>query len=70
MNIDSSTTVFIPGGSGGVGHFSVQIAQIRGAKRVITSASKDEGIQILKNQYKVKDATIVQKKMWLMVFLN
>jgi len=55
VNIDSSTTVFIPGGSGGVGHFSVQIAQIRGAKQVITSASKDEGIQILKEQYKIKD---------------
>ncbi len=47
--------MFVPGGSGGVGHFSVQIAQIRGAKQVITSASKDEGIQILKQQYKVKD---------------
>jgi NADPH:quinone reductase-like Zn-dependent oxidoreductase len=47
--------VFIPGGSGGVGHFSVQIAQIRGAKQVITSASKDEGIQILKDQYQIKD---------------
>ena len=47
--------MFIPGGSGGVGHFSVQVAQIRGAKQVITSASKDEGIRILKEQYKVKD---------------
>ncbi|CAF0943387.1 unnamed protein product [Adineta steineri] len=55
VNIDSSTTVFIPGGSGGVGHFAVQIAQIRGAKQVITSASKDDGIQILKEQYKIKE---------------
>ncbi len=55
MTIDSSTSVFIPGGSGGVGHFAVQIAQIRGAKQVITSASKEDGIQILKEQYKVKD---------------
>ena len=55
VNINSSTTIFIPGGSGGVGHFSVQIAQIRGAKQVITSASKDDGIRILKEQYKVKD---------------
>jgi len=55
VNINSSTSVFIPGGSGGVGHFSVQIAQILGAKQVITSASKDEGIQILKEQYKIKD---------------
>ena len=55
MTIDSSTTVFIPGGSGGVGHFSVQIAQIRGAKQVITSASKDDGIAILRDQYHVKD---------------
>ncbi|CAF4352017.1 unnamed protein product, partial [Adineta steineri] len=55
VNIDSSTSVFIPGGSGGVGHFAVQIAGIRGAKQVITSASKDDGIQILKEQYKLKD---------------
>ncbi len=55
MNIDSSTSVFIPGGSGGVGHFSVQIARIRGAKQVITSASKEDGIQILKDQYQIKD---------------
>ncbi|CAF0751794.1 unnamed protein product [Rotaria sp. Silwood1] len=55
VNIDSSTTVFIPGGSGGVGHFAVQIAQIRGAKQIITSASKDEGIKILKEQYHIKD---------------
>ncbi|CAF0825128.1 unnamed protein product [Adineta steineri] len=55
VNIDSSTSVFIPGGSGGVGHFAVQIAQARGAKQVITSASKDDGIQILKEQYKLKD---------------
>jgi len=55
VNIDSSTTIFVPGGSGGVGHFSVQIAQIQGAKQVITSASKDEGIKILKEQYKIKD---------------
>ncbi len=33
----------------------MQIAQIRGAKQVITSASKDEGIRILKEQYKIKD---------------
>lgn len=55
MKIDSSTTVFVPGGSGGVGHFIVQLAQIHGAKLVVTSASKDEGIKILKEQYKVKD---------------
>lgn len=55
VKIDSSTSVYIPGGSGGVGHFSVQIAQIRGAKQVITSASKEEGIQILKEKYRIKD---------------
>ena len=55
MNIDTSTSIFIPGGSGGVGHFAVQIAQIRGAKQVIASASKEDGIQILKDQYGVKD---------------
>lgn len=55
VNIDSSTSVFIPGGSGGVGHFSVQLARIHGAKQVITSASKDDGIRILKEQYNVND---------------
>ena len=55
MNIDSSTTVFIPGGSGGVGHFAVQIAQILGAKQVIASASKDDGIRILREKYQIKD---------------
>ena len=55
MNVNSSTSVFVPGGSGGVGHFTVQIAQIQGAKQVITSASKEDGIQILKQQYKLKD---------------
>ncbi|CAF1308701.1 unnamed protein product [Adineta ricciae] len=55
VNIDSTTSVFIPGGSGGVGHFSIQIARIRGAKQIITSASKDDGIQILKEQYKIND---------------
>ncbi len=47
--------MFIPGGSGGVGHFAVQIARILGAKQIITSASKDEGIKILKDQYHIKD---------------
>ncbi len=55
VDINSSTTVFVPGGSGGVGHFIFQIARIRGAKQVITSASKDDGIQILKEQYQIKD---------------
>jgi NADPH:quinone reductase-like Zn-dependent oxidoreductase len=55
VNIDSSTSVFVPGGSGGVGHFIVQVARIRGAGQIITSASKDEGIQILKEQYKIND---------------
>lgn len=55
VDIDSSTSIFIPGGSGGVGHFIVQVAQIRGADQIITSASKDDGIQILKEQYKIKN---------------
>ncbi len=55
VDIDSSKTVFVPGGSGGVGHFSVQIANARGAKQVITSASKADGIKILKEQYHIKD---------------
>ncbi len=55
VDIDSSTSVFVPGGSRGVGHFIVQVAKIRGARQVITSASKDDGIQILREQYKIKD---------------
>lgn len=55
MKVDSSTSIFIPDGSGGVGHFSVQIARAQGAKQVITSASKEDGIQILKDQYQIKD---------------
>lgn len=55
VKIDSSTTVFVPGGSGGVGHYIVQIAKIRGAKQVITSASKDEGIRILRDYYEIPD---------------
>jgi NADPH2:quinone reductase len=31
------------------------VAQIRGAGQIITSASKDDGIRILKEQYKIKD---------------
>jgi NADPH2:quinone reductase len=41
--------VYVPGGSGGVGHVAVQIAKNYGAK-VITSASKPEGLAILKDQ--------------------
>ncbi len=48
-------TIFVLGGSGGVGHFIVQVAQILGAGQIITSASKDDGIRILKEQYKIKD---------------
>ena len=39
-------TIFIPGGSGGVGHFAVQLAKTYGL-RVITSASKPEGLELL-----------------------
>jgi NADPH:quinone reductase-like Zn-dependent oxidoreductase len=55
VNVNSSTSVFIPGGSGGVGHFSVQIARIQGAKQIITTASKEDGIKILKEKYQIKD---------------
>ena len=55
MKIDSSTSVLIRSGSGGVGHFSVPIAHIRDAKQVIASASKEDGIHILKDQYHIKD---------------
>ncbi|CAF0802902.1 unnamed protein product, partial [Didymodactylos carnosus] len=35
-----------------VGHFIVQICKIWGAKTIITSASKDDGIKLLKETYK------------------
>ena len=40
-------TIFIPGGAGGVGHFAVQLAKAYGL-RVITSASKPEGLELLR----------------------
>ena len=40
-------TIFIPGGAGGVGHFAVQLAKAYGM-RVITSASKPEGLDLLR----------------------
>jgi hypothetical protein len=58
------------GGSGGAGHFIVQIFQIREAKQVITSASKDDGLQILKDQYTIKDAINRTKKMLLIIYSN
>ena len=39
-------TIFIPGGAGGVGHFAVQLAKAHGL-RVITSASKPAGMELL-----------------------
>ncbi|CAF1332821.1 unnamed protein product [Didymodactylos carnosus] len=55
VKINSSTSIFVPGGSGGVGHFIIQVARILGAGQIITSASKEEGINILKELYKIKD---------------
>ena len=40
-------TIFIPGGAGGVGHFGVQLAKAYGL-RVIASASKPEGLELLR----------------------
>ncbi len=58
------------GGSGGAGHFIVQIVQIREAKQVIISVSKDDGLQILKDQYTIKDAINRTKKMLLIMYSN
>ena len=41
-------TIFIPGGTGGVGHFAVQLALHYGLK-VITSGTKADGIKWLKS---------------------
>ena len=41
-------TIFIPGGSGGVGHFAVQLARAHGL-RVLTSASKPAGLSLLRS---------------------
>ncbi|CAF1196538.1 unnamed protein product [Rotaria sordida] len=43
-------SVFVPGGSG-AGHFIVQICKILGASPLIASASKEEGIKLLKETY-------------------
>ena len=43
----SGQTIFIPGGGGGVGHFAVQLAKAYGL-RVIASASKPEGLELLR----------------------
>ena len=40
-------TIFVPGGAGGVGHFAVQLAKAHGL-RVIASASKADGLQLLR----------------------
>jgi len=47
--IKPQTFVFVPGGSGGVGHFIVQIAKQWGAQ-VIATASKEEGLRLLKDE--------------------
>ena len=40
-------TIYIPGGAGGVGHFAVQLSKAYGL-RVITSASKPAGLELLR----------------------
>ena len=57
-------TIFIPGGSGAVGHFAVQLAKAYGL-RVITSASKPEGLELLRKlhadvviDYSVQDVVV------------
>jgi len=53
VKMDRTTTVFIPGGSGGVGHIALGLARCMGAGKLITNASKHEALDWLKNTLKV-----------------
>jgi NADPH2:quinone reductase len=46
--VDSATTVLIPGGAGGVGHYAIQFAKARGAV-VITTVSSDEKAKLARD---------------------
>jgi len=53
VKMERTTTVFIPGGSGGVGHIALGLARCMGAGKLITNASKHEALDWLKNTLKV-----------------
>lgn len=42
--IDKGQTVLIHGGTGGVGHFAIQIAKARGAKVIATASTANQGL--------------------------
>src|SRR5207245_9690335 len=42
--IDKGQTVLIHGGSGGVGHFAIQIAKARGAKVIATASTANQNV--------------------------
>ena len=50
---DSTSSIYIPGGSGGVGHIAVGVARIKGASRIITSAHKPAAQKWLRETAKV-----------------
>ena len=70
-NLQKGQTVLIHGGSGGVGHFAVQIAKARGAKVIATASTAnqdflkqigaDQAIDYSKTKFEdvVKDADVV-----------
>jgi NADPH:quinone reductase-like Zn-dependent oxidoreductase len=43
-NIDKGQTILIHGGSGGVGHFAIQIAKARGAKVIATASTPNQDL--------------------------
>ncbi len=48
LNVQAGETVLIHAGGGGVGHFAIQLAKLRGA-RVITTASSAASIELVKS---------------------
>jgi NADPH2:quinone reductase len=55
VNINEQTSIFILGGEGAVGYLIAEIARIRGAKKIITSAANDEEVGMMKQLHNSND---------------